>query len=1031
MVRGAIAWSVRRPRVVVFAWICIAMAAAVFASGSRREMFPPLAPDSTVVQTEAPGLAADQVERLVTRPLESALQGEAGVAAVRSDSIQGLSVITLDFASGADAQAVHQRLASRLSVGIKDLPAGVEAPQLQPLTSPAGEVEKVGFTSARLDPMQLRSLVQWVVRPRMLAVPGVARVSVYGGQTRRIEVRARLGDLSDSDLGLLDVVKAVQRETSVAGAGFIDTPTQRVLIEPRGQALNADEVAAGQIQSAGSAPVRIGDVSDVVDAPAPAVGDALVMGRPGVILSAEAQYGASTVDEAKAADRALDELRPALAAQGVTVTPGLDRADDVIVSAVRGVFVDLAIGAALAFVLMLLALRDVRAAAISFASVVLAMVLATAALRALGMSLNTMTLGGLVLGLGVVIDDALIDLENVLSRLRDAEVRHASHAEAVVRASLEVRAPVLVGTLVIGLSLLPLALLPGSAGALLRPLALSAILVMTASVLTTVLATPALAMLFLRHVGPAPHPPFVARLREAHGRWIERGCARPGPAVWSALGVVAATVVALVLLGKAGPPELHGGRVAAELSWPGSISPGAVRDLGGRISRDIIGLPGVQVVSAEIGRDPTDERAWGLDRMRLDVGLGSDPSLSAQERTERGVRKVLAGYPGLKATVSSAFGEGGAPDEPPGRFAVAVVGADSQELGAVADQVADVLRSLPGARDVRAPEAEVAPAVRVDLNFQSLAIYGLSAADVMETLQTAFQGQRAARVYEAGRIVDLAVTAGSDLSRDPEAVGSLLLRSTSGFSTPLRRVANVYLTEAPTRISHQGGLAQALVTADPPAKSAAGFEQAARAAIARSVTPPPGVYIVYPEAPREGVKARRTLLMGAFVAVAAMLVVLLVALRSGRSATLILCAGPPALAGGVAVAVLGGGILGFGAIAGLIAVFGLSARSAILLVARIEELVIRRRAPWSLPTLVAAAQDRAIPMLAAALCIALGLLPLVILDGQPGAELLKPMAEVILGGLLTGTAFNLLVLPLLADRFWRPPQEGARQPEPS
>ena len=1020
MLRGAISWSVRRPRVVVFAWLCIAAAATVFAAGSRREMFPPLAPGSATVQTEAPGLAADQVERLVTRPLESALQGETGVASVRSDSTQGLSVITLEFAPGANADEVHQRLAGRVASGARELPAGVDPPQLQPLTSPAGDVLKVGFTSSRLDPMQLRSLVQWVVRPRILAVPGIARVSVYGGQTRRIEVRARPGDLSDSDLGLLDMVKAVQRATSVAGAGFIDTPTQRVLIEPRGQALTADQVAAGQIQSAGSAPVKIGDVSDVVDAPAPAVGDALVMGRPGVMLAAEAQYGAPTVDEAKAADRALDELRPALAAQGVIVTSGLDQADHAIVAAVRSVFIDLAIGAALAFVLMLFALRDLRAAAISFVTFVLAMALAAAALRALGMSLNTMTLGGLVLGLGVVIDDALIDVENILSRLRDAGARHASHAEAVVRASLEVRAPVLVGALVIAMSLSPLVFLPGTVGALLRPLALAAMLAMAASVLTTVSVTPALAMLLLPHVGPEPHPSIVARLRRAQGRWLERRCARPGPAVWPALAAVAVTALVLVLLGKSGPPELHGGRVLVYLSAPGSISPETMRDLAGRISRDILAVSGVQTVSAEIGRDPTDERAWSLGRAELDVGLGPSPSVAAQERVARGVRKLLAGYPGLGATVSPSFGEDGAAEVPPGRFAVAVVGDDSQALPAVADQVAAALRALPDAREVRTPAEPLAPAVRVDLNFRSLAIYGLSAADVMETVQTAFQGQRAARVYEAGRAIDLAVVAGSDLRRDPEAIGDLLLRSTSGFSTPLKNVANVYLTEAPTSIVHQGGLAEALVTADPPAKSAARFEQAARAAIARSVSLPAGVYIVSPASPPDGAHARQVLLMGALLALAAVLIVLVLALRNGRSAALILSSGPPALVGGVAVAALSGGEIGFGAAAGLIALFGLSSRSAILLLARIEELVLRRGAPWSSATLVAAAQDRMIPILAAALCVGLGLLPLVLWDGQAGTEVLRPMAGVILGGLATGTVFNLLVLPVLAHLFWRP-----------
>ncbi len=1020
MIRGALAASIRRPRLAVFAWLCIGLAAAVYAAGCRQEMFPRLSPAGATIQTEAQGLVAVQVERLVTRPLENRLLGETGVAAVRSQSIQGLSVIAVEFAPGADPEQMQQRLAGRVAEGARELPSGVDPPRLEPLTSPAGDILQVGFTSARLDPMQLRSLVEWVVRPRLLAAPGVARVSVIGGQTRRIEVRARPGDLSDSDLGLLDVVKAVQRGTSIAGAGFIDTPTQRVLIEPRGQAMTADQVASGQIQSAGSAPVRIGDVSDVVDAPAPAVGDALVMGRPGVVLAVQAQYGSGTTETARAVQRALDELRPALAAQGVTVSADIDQPAAVIASAVRSVLIDLAIGLALAMVLMLIALRDLRAALISFLTIPLALALAVAAVRGLGMSLNTMTLGGLVLGLGVVIDDALIDVENILSRLRDAEVRHASHAEAVLRASMEVRAPVLVGALVIALMFTPLLALPGAAGALLRPLALATILAMAASVLVALLATPALALLLLPHVGPGPHPPLAVRLRRAHGRWLERRCAAPAPVIWPVAALVLVAALAFIPLAKVGSPQLHDGRVVVDLTAPGSISPEAMRDFGQRISRDILAVPGVQTVAEQIGRDPTSTRAWGLGRARFDVGLGSSPSIGAQERAADRIRQALAAYPGLRSTVSAALAADDPPEAPPGRFAVAVVGEDAEALGPAADQVAAVLRGLAHAGEVRVPDRATAPSVRVDLNFPSMAIYGLSAGDVMETVQTAFEGQRAARVYEAGRAVDLAVTAGSDLRRDPEAVGDLLLRSSSGFSTPLRKVANVYLSEAPASIVHAGGLAQAVVTADPPARDAARFALEARAAIASKVIPPAGVYVVYPP-PEDGAsEARRALLVGALLAVAAVLVVLLLAFKNSRSAMLILSAGPPALVGGLLVASLGGGALGFGAAAGLVALFGLSARNAILLLARIEELVLRRGAEWSLATVIAAAGDRLIPILAAALCIALGLLPLILFDNQPGAEILRPMAGVILGGMVTGSAFNVLVLPILAHRFWRP-----------
>jgi CzcA family heavy metal efflux pump len=1024
MIRGAIATSVRRPRVMVFAWLCLVIAAAVYAAGSRLEMFPRLQPAAATIQTEAPGLVAEQVERLVTRPLESALQGEAGVAAVRSQSIQGLSVITVDFAPGSDPAEVQERLAGRLAEGARQLPSGVDPPRLDPLVSPAGDILKVGFTSARLNPMQLRNEVQWVVRPQLLAVPGVARVSVYGGQTLRIEVRARPGDLSDSDLGLLDVVRAVQRSTSIAGAGFIDTPAQRVLIEPRGQALTTDEVGAGQIQSAGNAPTRIGDVSDVVEAPAPQVGDALVMGRAGVVLAVRAQYGSDAVAEAKAVQRALDQLRPALEAQGVQVTADIDQPAAVIASAVRSVLIDLAIGAGLALVLMLLALRDARAALISFLGVPIALVLAAAALRALGLSLNTMTLGGLVLGLGLVIDDGLIDVENILSRLRDAEVRHASHAEAVLRASLEVRGPVLIGTLVIALALAPLLPLPGTVGALLRPLATAAILALVASVLIALLLTPALALMLLPHVGPEPHPPIVRRLKDAHGRWIERCCSRPAPVLLPALAAVLVAVVALAVVARTGPPQLHGGRVVVDLTAPGSISPDAMRDVGERISRDILAVPGVQTVSEEIGRDPTATRAWGLGRARFDVGLGASPTIADQDRAASRIRKAVAAYPGFRAEVSTAYGASANAPPPQGRFVVAVVGEDSGALAEVAGKVADVLRTIPQAGEVHAPDPQTAPAIRVDLNFDSLAIYGLSAADVMETVQVAFEGERAAQVYQAGRTVDLAVTAGSDLPRDPDAVGDLLLRSTSGFSTPLKKVAKVYLTEAPSSIVHEGGLAQALVTADPPARDAKAFAARAQSAISKQVALPDGVYVTYPRPEDASAGARHALLMGALLAVAAILVVLLLAFRSSRSALLILSAGPPALVGAAIVILLGGGALGFGEAAGLIALFGLSARNAMLLLARIEELVLRRGREWSMATLTQAAGDRLIPILAAALSIALGLLPLILFDRQPGAEILRPMAAVILAGLVTGSAFSVLVLPILAHRFWRPHTEA-------
>ena len=354
MLAGAVRWSLERPRLIAWACLWLLICGALWIRDMPFDLLPEIAPAETAIHTEAPGLVAGQVETLVTRPIETPLIGAAGIASVHSESVQGLSVVTVRFARDADPYRVRASIAERL-VGLAGvLPAGVSAPRLAPLTPRGADILEVGFTSSRLDAMALRDLVQWTVRPRLLAAAGVARVAVYGGQVRRIEVRARPADLSDSDLGFLDILNATRRATGVAGAGFIDTDAQRVLIEPRGQALTKEDVGAGQIQVSGSAPVRIDDVADVVDAAAPASGDALIMGKPGVLVDVDRQFGANTLETTHAVERAMDALRPALAAQGVDIVANLDRPATFTTAALRGVAGDLAIGAALVAIALLI-----------------------------------------------------------------------------------------------------------------------------------------------------------------------------------------------------------------------------------------------------------------------------------------------------------------------------------------------------------------------------------------------------------------------------------------------------------------------------------------------------------------------------------------------------------------------------------------------------------------------------------------------------------------------------------------------------
>jgi CzcA family heavy metal efflux pump len=1018
-----LAWVIRRSldRPGLIAWVCLWFAAVglFYVRDIPLDLTPNLAPAETTIQTEAPGLSAGQVEDLVTRPIESGIVGAAGVAQVHSQSVQGLSMITVRFAQGADPYRARQAVGENLTTLAGALPTGVSPPRLAPLTSRDAQVIQIGFTSAKLDLMTLRDIVQWNVRPRLQTVAGAAQVSIDGGRTRRIEVRARPADLSDSDLGFLDVLNAVRRATSVAGAGFIDTPSQRVAIEPHGQALTADDIAAGQIQVPGSTPVRIGDVSDVVEAPAPSFGDALIGGKPGVILTVSRQYGANALKTTHAIEAALAELKPALAGQGVEIAE-IDRPASFTVAALNGLAWELSIGVLFIVVALVLFLRERRAVLVVLASIPLPLIAALVMLKALGWSLNAMTVGGLILSLGIVFDDVVIGVDNVTERLREAGHGHShgSDRDTILAAILEVRDPVTYAIFAMIAALAPLLSLHGLQGALLLPVAVVVIVASLASLIVAVAVTPALCMLFHTHQAPLPDPAILTRLKNAHGRLLRKAGARSGALLLGA-GLLAVLSFGVIGLNRSQLlPPMHDRHLVAEVMAPPGTALAAMTDYGARDGAAFRRIPGVSAVSEKIGRDTTGTEGWGPEHAVYDLDLTPELGVSAQDDVARQVRAILAFNPGFKATVASRFdsaqtGLGGtAPVQ------ITLYGQDLDALDATAGTIARILQGLPGARDVRIESVARAPAVRVDLNFPQLALYGLSAADVMDTVQAAFAGEKVTQIYDRGRVIEVAVSAQDRLRRDPEGVGDLLLRSTSGISVPLKTVANVYLADDRSTIAHDGGLRRQVISADPidPGR----FEKEAREAIVGHITLPPGAFLDFSGTNKAVNQARRDLLVSYALAGFAIVGLLSVAF-DGRTALVILGSSLLAFVGGAAGVVLFlGGVLTVGAIIGFLVTFGLSMRSAILLCDRLEHLVLDHRADWSLPTVAAAARQRLTPILMTTLLAALALGPLAFDAGLPGREIIGPMAIIVLSGLVTGTLATLVILPIMLFRFWRP-----------
>ncbi len=1017
MLARLVTLSLRHPRLVALAAAVLLVMGGLALVNANYDVFPDFVPAQAEVQTEAPGLSAEQVEQLVTRPVEQAVNGAAGVQQVRSDSIQGLSIVTVIFKEGAEPYRARQIVAEALSEAASELPAGVGAPKVAPLTSSTMDLLKVGFIATRADPAALRDFVQWKVRPRLMAVPGVARATVYGGQVRRLEVRVRPDALAARNLSLDDVIKATQTSTSLSGGGFIDTSEQRILVEPRAQAATAADIAATPVTGGTGAVVRLGDIADVAEAPAPDYGDAVIMGRPGVLIALSSQYGANTLKVTRDVEAALKELEPAARSQGIVMSPALHRPANFIETALSGITEDIVIGAVLIAVILFGFMRSFKTVLISFISIPLSLMAAIMVIDRLGMSINTMTLGGLAVALGVVVDDAVIDVENIVHRLRERR-EGEKVADVILRASLEVRAPVIYATLVVALILVPVLLMHGLQGAFFAPLALAFILATLISLLVAIVVTPALSLLFLKNTNIPAEPRLLQWLKRGHAGLLEGLCARPG-FLFLISGIISVAAVAgLFVFNTELLPSFKEGHFVVGVGAPPGTSLSVMRRYGESISRDLLAIDGVATVEQEIGRSEGGEDTWGTNRSEFHVELKPHLSGARQDEIEERIHKVLDGYPGLDAEVLTFLGDriGESLTGETAALAVNVYGADADSLEATANAISAVLETVPGAGDVKVQTPPKMPSVHVDIDRAAAAQHNISPADILSAAQSAYEGASAAQIYRSDRAIQVAVTLPNDLRQSPEAVSDLLIRGADGQVARLSDIARVTLSESRTTISHIGGRLVETVTANPKPSDVARVTRAAQAAIAQTVKLPAGVYLDYVSVADDAARARDELLLNTGLAVAGIVALLALAFGSGRAVGLIAASAPFALVGGVVAVALTGGSLSLGALVGFVTLLGVAARNAILLLAHTGQLAEEGH-EWSVALVVRATQERVTPILMTALVTALGLLPLALETGQAGREIQGPMAIVILGGLITSTLMSLVVLPAMIWKY--------------
>lgn len=1011
--------SLRYPWLVLLVAVLVLVFGAITLRGAAYDVFPEFVPPQASVQTEAPGLSARQVEMLVTRPIEALVNGANGVATVRSQSIQGLSVIDVTFKPKLDPDHTRQQIADALADAASTLPSGVAPPHISPLVSSTMDLLKIGFTSDRLSPMQLRDLVQWTVKPRLLAAPGVARANVFGGESRRIEVQADPALLYARGMGLNDLRDAVTRSVAITAGGFADTPNQRIVIDPGASATDAAAIAAGVVSSGPGGTVRIGDVARVIDAAAPRVGDALIMGRAGVLMTLSSQYGANTLDSTRTAETALAELGPALAAQGVHVFPAMHRPANFIDAALQGLTIDLIVGAVMIALVLLFILRDARVTLIAFVSIPLSLLATLIVLDQAGQTINTMTLGGLAVALGVVIDDAIVDIENIVRRLRGVTDR-ALRRDIIAAASVEVRAPVVYATFVLVLTMLPVITLSGLQGAFFAPLGVAFVLATLASLLVALTVTPALALLLLRGGAPAEEPGFLDWIKDRHGRLLARICARPGLAL-GMVGVLAVVVMVIApLFGSELLPSFRERHYVMGVSGPPGASFDWMRDAGTRLSKRLLALPEVLTVEEQLGRAEAGEDTWPPAKGEFHVRL-KQVGARGEDAAQAGLRAALAATPGLHGEVTTFLGDriGESLSGETAAIAISVQGNDLDTLDRVAAQVAAVLRRTPGATDVQLKSEPGNPMLGVALDPSRMALHGISRADAGDAIRAAFAGLDAGQVVLPTSSVPVAVTLPPQARQDPELLGETLVRSSAGNAVRLSQIASIGLGDTRAMIEHQGGQRRQVVTANvAPGVDVGNLVARAKADIAHDVAMPAGTFLSWAGAAEGTAAAQRDIALHVGIAAIAMIALLVLAFGGVRPAMLILAGLPLALLGGMLAVAASGGIISLGALVGFISLFGISARNAILLVSHVDHLVAEEHAPWSMDTVLRATRERVTPIVLTALVTGFALLPIAAESGQAGREIEGPMAQVILGGLLTSLCLVLVILPALIWR-WR------------
>ena len=1024
MINKIIDISLRNRLAVIIVSVLLLIFGTYTASRMDVDVFPDLTAPTVVVMTEAQGIAAEEVERLVTFPVETALNGATDVRRVRSSSTTGFSVVTVEFDWGVDIYRARQIVAEKLSSVAQELPAGVAAPIMAPQSSLLGEVMVIGLTAETTSMEELRTIADWNIRPRLLSTGGVAQVTVVGGDIKEYQITASPAMMRHYDVSLDELITATDGMNSDAAGGILDQYGNEYIIRGVIRTSDPDEIGRSVIKISDiGAPVMIADVATVgIGSKTPKMGDASINTKPAVRLSVTKQPSAGTISLTGRLDATLAEIALTFPTD-VKMTTEIFRQSTFIESSINNIQRALIEGGILVIVILMLFLGNYRTTLISLTAIPLSLLCSMVVLDLLGLSLNTMSLGGMAIAIGSLVDDAIIDVENVFKRLRENHHLPAAGQkpalQVVYAASVEIRSSIWGATLIIIVTFLPLFFLSGMEGRMLKPLGIAFIVSLFASMLVAITLTPVMSSYMLTSKKVlSKHDKdswIVRKAKSGYERLLGWAMNRRKGVVAITAGLLVVAFVVMLTLGRNFLPPFNEGSMAIEVSAAPGISLEESRRIATLAELELMGIPEVVTVSRKTGRAELDEHALGTQTSEIDVPF----VLKDRSRTEvfADVRERLSGIKGIVFEIGQPISHridlllSGTRSN----IAIKVFGENLNTLFDLGNQIKEAVEGVEGLVDVNVEQQIERPQLQIRPRRDVLARMGVTMPEFNELIETALAGKVVSSVYEQGRNFDLTLKFDSVSRSSIEGITDIFIDGSNSagesFKVPLGAVAEIVSGSGPNSISRENVSRKLVVSANVEGSDLRSVSDAVQRAIEDNIQLPGGYHVEYGGQAESEAAASRTLLFASLMALLVVFMLLYNEFRNLKITGIVLLNLPLSIIGGIFSIWITSGVMSIPAIIGFISLFGIATRNGILLVSRYQNLAAKGVPLYD--RIMTGSADRLSPILMTALTSGLALIPLALGGALPGNEIQSPMAIVILGGLLTSTLLNLLVVPVV------------------